>query len=488
MTQSIKYFHFAKLRQSTVAWRLLCSPHAPFIIDFLHRSFIASDRRSLPYQEVISLLDDYLHELNLAANSESLPRTAKEYIDQWSSGDSAYLSLRYTGSSSFPEVDLSAGAEKSIRWVQELEGRDFVGTESRLLTIFRLMEDLVQHTETDQQKVLERLHQKKAQIEAEIQQVEAGVISTHDSTQVKERFFQLEDLIRQLLGDFRQVEETFRSLDRQTRERAVTSSKGKGAFLDEIFGEHDAIHDSDQGKSFKAFWALLLRGQVREEFGTLLDHLLGLREAQGLSDATTIRDFFDSLLTAGGKIKRVTNQLTSQLRKYMDDRALLESRRVMELVQNIEKNASQLSPENRDAFFMHLEPLYCDLNLNLSRPLLDIGENRAIESTPEAGEVGDVSLGRLFDARGVDEARLKRNIERLVAKSGQVTLKELLAAYPPEKGLAELIVYLKLATERRNSVFNEGVREALPYMDITGAKKQADLDQVIFVKEVTYVH
>ena len=488
MIGGIKYFHYAKLRQSAVAWRLLCASHAPFIIDFLHREFIASDRRSLPYQEVVSLLDDYLHGLRLAPSAESLPRTAKEYIDQWSSGEAAFLSLRYNKSSNFPEVDLSAGAEKAIRWVQELEGRDFVGTESRLLTIFRLMEDLVQHTETDQQKVLERLHQKKAQIEAEIRQVESGVIATHDSTQIKERFFQIEDLIRQLLGDFRQVEETFRGLDRQTRERAVTSSKEKGAFLDEIFGEHDAIHNSDQGKSFKAFWTLLLRGQVKEEFGLLLDHLLSLREAQGLSDATAVRDFFDSLLMAGGKIKRVTDQLTSQMRKYLDDRALIESRRVMELAQSVETKASTLSPAARKEFFIHIDPLYPELNMELSRPLFDVGEVREIESVPEAGEVGDVSLGRLFDARGVDEARLKRNIERLVASSGQVTLKELLTTYPPEKGLAELIVYLKLASERRNTVFSDEVRDVLRYRDVAGAEKLADLEQVIFVKDITHAH
>ena len=483
MSENIKYFHLAQIRQKSAAWRLLNAQHAPLIIDFLNSVFIANDRRSISHPEVVSLLEDYLHELKILSQDDAPSRSAREYIDQWSSGETPFLSLRYNNNVS-PEVDLSAGAEKAIRWVEDLEGRDFVGTESRLLTIFRLMEDLVQHTETDQQKVLDRLRQKKAQIEEDIRKAESGVIDAHDATQIKERFFQIEDLIRQLLGDFRQVEETFRGLDRQIRERAVISAKGKGAFLDEVFGEHDAIQDSDQGKSFRAFWELLLRGQIREELNLLLEHLLKLQEEKGLSGTSAMSDFFDSLLVAGDKIKRVTNQLTSQLRKYLDDRALLESRRVMELVQSIEKKAALLTHDAPKEPIMLLDYLYPQWSLELSRSLFDPGDIRMLEGSPEtAGNAGDVPLNRLFEARGVDEARLKRNIERLVSEAGQVTLKQVLDAFPPEKGLAELMAYLKLASERPNTVFSEEEHEAIAYRDVSGVSKSADLGRIILVKD-----
>ncbi len=67
-----------------------------------------------------------------------------------------------------------------------------------------------------------------------------------DATQVKERYAQVADTARRLLADFRQVEENFRVLDSQTRERIATSTQPKGALLEEIFGETDHIHCSDR--------------------------------------------------------------------------------------------------------------------------------------------------------------------------------------------------------------------------------------------------
>lgn len=48
-----------------------------------------------------------------------------------------------------------------------------------------------------------------------------------------------------------QGEDSFRRLDRQVRERMTWFEGGKGEVLEEVFGEHDAIADSDQGRSFR---------------------------------------------------------------------------------------------------------------------------------------------------------------------------------------------------------------------------------------------
>ena len=60
-------------------------------------------------------------------------------------------------------------------------------------------------------------------------------------------------MAKALLSDFRQVEQNFRDLDRGVREQIATFDGEKGALLDTIFGEHDVIVESDEGKSFRAF-------------------------------------------------------------------------------------------------------------------------------------------------------------------------------------------------------------------------------------------
>ena len=63
---------------------------------------------------------------------------------------------------------------------------------------------------------------------------------------------------RSLLSDFRAVEQNFRDLDREVRERIATWDGHKSELLDDIFEARDAISDSDQGRSFVGFWDLLM--------------------------------------------------------------------------------------------------------------------------------------------------------------------------------------------------------------------------------------
>ena len=94
----------------------------------------------------------------------------------------------------------------------------------------------------------------RCDIDAEIALILAGDIPLLDDTALKDRFQQFLQLARELLADFREVEHNFRMLDRRVRERIALWEGAKGALLEEIMGERDAIADSDQGKSVRAVW------------------------------------------------------------------------------------------------------------------------------------------------------------------------------------------------------------------------------------------
>ncbi len=104
-----------------------------------------------------------------------------------------------------------------------------MGTESRLLSIFQMLREVVQATESDPTARLAALEKRKAEIENEMQGLRTGNRpASYDATRVKERYLQIEDSARRLLSDFRQVEENFRQLDRLAREKIAVSDKSKG--------------------------------------------------------------------------------------------------------------------------------------------------------------------------------------------------------------------------------------------------------------------
>lgn len=118
--------------------------------------------------------------------------------------------------------ELTAATEKAIEWLNSLGKRQFVGTESRLLSIFELLKQVVEGSETDPQTRIRELEKRKAAIEEEIAQVRDGQLELMDETRVRERFMEVGSTARGLLADFREVEQNFRDLDREVRERIAT--------------------------------------------------------------------------------------------------------------------------------------------------------------------------------------------------------------------------------------------------------------------------
>ena len=226
--------------RSHPAWRLLQADSAALIISFLYRTFIVTNQRSVPAEELATRLDDYLH--HLRENGEKrYPRKGRDYLNDWSSGEHGYLRKYYPAASvgDEPLFDLTPATEKVIEWIASFEQKQFVGTESRLLTIFRLLQEIADETETDPTLRIQQLEQEKQAIERKIAQLTAGHITPHDSTRIKEKYLQAEETARQLLSDFRQVEENFRTLDRGVRERIAGNPAKSAATARDHCTEHD---------------------------------------------------------------------------------------------------------------------------------------------------------------------------------------------------------------------------------------------------------
>lgn len=200
----------------------------------------------------------------------------------------------YRPGSDEAQFDLTPATEKAIAWLAQLSERQFVGTESRLLTLFDLLKQMREGSEADPAKRLAKLHKKRDEIDSEIARVVSGDVPLLDDTAVKDRFQQFMQGARELLTDFREVEHNFRQLDRRVRERIALWDGGKGALLEQIMGERDAIADSDQGKSFRAFWDFLLSTRRQEELTELLDRVLQLPAVADLKpDVRTRRVHYD---------------------------------------------------------------------------------------------------------------------------------------------------------------------------------------------------
>jgi hypothetical protein len=254
----MEYDHLENLRSHHPGWRLLAAGSAPLVAGFLHRCFIEPNVRNLPEQALIGRLDDYLYHLNARRDEPLYPRPASEYLARWADDAQGWLRRYYPSDSDEPHYDLTPATEQAIQWLAGLEQRQFVGAESRLKLVFDLLRQVAEGSETDPEVRVAELQRRQEAIEAEIAEIRAGRLDFMDTTQLRERFLQVVDTARALLGDFRQVEQNFRELDREAREKIATWDGTKADMLDGLFGNRDTIAESDQGRSFRAFWDFLM--------------------------------------------------------------------------------------------------------------------------------------------------------------------------------------------------------------------------------------
>lgn len=474
------------LRIHHPAWRLLRSDHAPLIASFLHRAFIAPNVRVMAAADLAEALEDELYAMRLQLGEESFPKSAQDYLNDWAAPDKGWLRKFYRAGTDEPQFDLTPSTEKAISWLDQLSERSFVGTESRLLTLFELLKQMSEGSETDPVKRIAELHKKRDDIDAEIARVQTGDVPLLDDTALKDRFQQFMQLARELLTDFREVEYNFRQLDRRVRERIALWDGAKGALLEEIMGERDAIGDSDQGKSFRAFWDFLMSSRRQEELSVLLDRVLALRPVAELKpDVRTRRVHYD-WLEAGEHTQRTVAQLSQQLRRFLDDKAWLENRRIMDILHGIESSALALRQAPLSGLVMSIEESSPNIELTMERPLYKPALKPLIADIELQAGDDNVDAAALYDQVVVDKARLNRHIRQTLQTRSQITLQELIDTEPLQQGLAELVVYLQLGCDTFNAVVDENSTDLIEWnaasFDGANVRKKAHLPRVIFVR------
>ena len=456
---NLDYATLDGLRVHHPAWRLLRSEHAPLIASFLQRAFIKPNVRMLPAADLAEALEDELFALREKIGPDAFPKSAHEYLNDWANPDKGWLRKFYRQGSDEAQFDLTPATEKAIAWLGSLAERSFVGTESRLLTLFDLLKQMSEGSQTDPARRIAELQARRDEIDAEMARVLGGDVPVLDDSALRDRFQQFQQIARELLGDFREVEHNFRLLDRRVRERIALWEGSKGELLAEIMGERDAIADSDQGRSFRAFWDFLMSSQRQEELSERLEEVLALPAVRELKpDART--------------------------RRFLDDKAWLENRRIMDILRGIEGKAIALRGQLPvTGQFMQIADTAADIDLPMERPLYTPRHKPKIADLALDLEDLAVDASALYGQIVVDKAALARNIRHALQDRSQITLKEICERNPLAHGLAELVAYLQLGSDQFKVVIDEDTLEVISWVaEQTGINRRARLPRVIFVR------
>ena len=476
------FYAINALRENHAGWSLLRAQNAPLAVSFFIKAFTGPNQRDIGRQELIDHLDDVLFSLREVFGEDKYPRPAGEYLDEWAAPERAWLRKYYVPGQDEPRYDLTAAAEDVVRWVESLSGRDFVATQSRLTGIFAVLKALVQQSETDPEVRLAELQRQRDGIDAEMQRIKDGNIRVMTAPEALDHFQQLTTLAKDLLSDFREVEQNFRKLDRQVREQIATWDGTQGELLASIFANQQDISGSLQGRTFQGFWDYLMSPQLRTELRDLLQRATRIDALAKLDNLHAVTNLHQDWLPAVEQTQATVRQLSQQMRRLLDDKVFLENKRIMQLVRSIESGALGIREAPPSGVFMQIEAQSVDVALPFERPLYEPSRRIMVDDVVVAANDAEVDAGALFSQFHVDTERLKSNIDDLLAGAEQATLGEVAAAYPLSQGLAEIVAYYQLATESDWASINPDESQQLSWQLPDGSIREATVEQIIFVR------
>jgi hypothetical protein len=468
---------------------ILRAKSAPLMLSFFYRIFREGHITTVSHTELRNKLEGYLEDLEYEEKDDELDATslfddysvkATQYIEKWSN---AGFLRKYPNDEGEDLHELTSDTQKVMKWIDDLEQREFVGTNSRFKDIFFKLQKMVEQGNENPEQRIEELERKKWEIENEINLLKLGKKPfVSDDTEIKEQFYELNKMARELLSDFTEVEQNFEQIRKDIQRKYTEKDVVKGSLLVFALDALDEINEKPQGKSFKAFWEFLMDEKKQQEFSQMAEQLYQLLKDRNIdyNNDRFLKNLKRYLHASGRKVIESNRKLSEKISRVLSEKNLLERRRAMELIGEIRQMAYILI-DNRlkeDVFIeVEADPL---INLIDRWELYEAKDQLTDVLFPDGmggTESGEANLKSLFDQFAIDKKKLVQRIDAMLKDRTQVTLKEIVEVFGLENGLSEVVGYFSIASGSNHHIILEETIDP-----IIIEKRRVNVPMIIYTK------
>ena len=475
--QSSDSAYIAALIAEDSGLRLLRSKNPAPTISFLFKTFRERNQQTINADRFETLLADFLRtqEFSNSGNTgiddwydenESEVQNSEEFrlamqtiearahflANKWCSEKAGYIK-KYYNERQEVIIELSAGVERLFTWLDTMDAKTFIGTESRFQDILHKLRELSQNTARDPQVQIEELEKQKKELQQRINAIKkTGEAEVYTPVQMVEHLREVSKASRELLSDFRQVEENFKTILADVYKKQSVSET-KGAVLGYALDANLEMKETPQGQTFDSFWDFLAIDAGKNEINHLTQTIIAQVTEHGIGwEDTFLLHLKQYLHEAGRKIIDTNHSLTHRLNRVLLSRDRGDRKQLTELIAFIKTKAFELADRNivlSEDFGIQTKPILRfpqartlilpPLKQNFE-PIISFTEQESAELLQQSG---------LFNQFYVDENLLKKHIEqyrsRFLHGAVQFSLHDLIEKFPIEKGLSEAAAYFALA-------------------------------------------
>ncbi len=260
----------------------------------------------------------------------------------------------------------------------------------------------------------------------------------------------------------------------------------RGHVLDALFSGVDLISESDAGRTFAAFWKLLIDPEQSASLEDSLDQILGRPFASKLepNERRFLLRLTRTLLDEGGHVHGVLQNFARSLKQFVQSREYLEQRRLNQLLTQAQKLSLDLKENVAAQNLLEYELQLTSSRLrSLSQWQLHDPSQSECSTEMVAGEGALIDLetvGNWVAQSEIDFRELRENICTCLLDQTQVSIGDILKNFPATQGLGSIVGYLSLAS--RHAVRTDG-EEQIRWDGGDRRSRTARIPTLYFLKE-----
>jgi hypothetical protein len=468
---------------------LLKSRNREFILLFLIDTF--AKETAISSENIHYKLEAYLEENGIEIDeeneikfSDTYEDKAKKHIQQWA--NNGFLT-NYQNESGEVFYELSSHSSKTIDWLVNLKKEEYIGAESKFKTLFNQLKELVEFTNEDKEKRLQLLEDKKLEIEQQIQRLKMGEdVKVFEEYEIVPRFKDLNKIAKELLSDFKEVDDNFKTIIKEIYQKQSDTSLNKGSILQYTFDALDQLKESSQGKSFYAFWEFLLSAELQQEWENLTHSLYQILEEKNIEISDVfLKDMKRHLFDSGQKVYRTNDKMAEKLSRIIRETEITKTEVTKNLIQEIKKLLLEVSKTKiKKSPDISLDIEEIEISLPFERKLTyEQSEEIAYKDKPQLAETNITDfegLNKLYNPHIVDKKLLRKRIKEVLNEKSQATVLDIIEENGGlTKGLPELFGYISLMKEFKHTVNVDKTQYIL--FDKTN-KKHIQIPEIILIK------
>lgn len=459
---------YRRLFNENIIWKLLRAEHAPYILAFIADLF--PEQNEVSYGRARNLLDEFI-------------KYSREQGVWQTEFNAAYYLNAWIKAGWLREMDdllsKTDASETVLRFCRNLDERSSGTSASHLRIVQDAVRDFVVAISENVDDRIGLLEQKKAQIQKEIDDLHAGVVTHLDVTQQRERMREIYQQASILTGDFRRVEDEIRLLDKELRIEMIEGDSTRGEVLVSLLQKEQLLALSDAGSAFDGFCQLLQDQDRSTEFREQLRSILNHPVAQQLSEQQRkyLGQLMRELARESERVFHVRRRTEEGLRAYIESGAAVENRMIDRLLSQLEKQAVSLLEQD------------CDLKTELKADLavgsvqIDSPEKLSLKSPDEHMDTRGIqqqenskqpSSQMLHYLDSVQIRVVAEKVHKTLQQKGAMSIAHLTQVHPLQAGLEELVAYLRIAKAVKATQLTEQT-EQIQFKDASGVHLQASI-------------